>query len=256
MINISSSSVFDAIGKERAIDITQISYVNFDLALQENPAVARKLTYNVRAVSNSMDNTSLHDRIILAKSLVVEWFLKGLRSLAAKYLFAQLGIDMVPAPHAIVSRFVLHKLGDRLACCGQRGTYYFSHFLLPHNPYILDENCNPLPINQWSDRKNYQQYFGQTNCAKREVFNLVGSLLKNEKMTDAVILVHGDHGARLNKRSKLSMRGSFLAIKIPGIAGMIIDTPVRLDTFYANLLANNFEVFEPDKLTPGTDLPY
>lgn len=259
-INITTSSVFDAIGKERAIDITQIKYVNFNLALQKNPAVARKLTYNVRAVSRSVGSLSLHDRFILATSLAVEWFVKVLHSLAANHLFTQLGGNIAPAPHAIVSHFVLHQLGDRLSCCGERGTYYFAHLLLPHKPYVLDAHCNPLPINQWDNGKinggSYTHYFDQASCAKREVFNLVDALKHNEKMADAIILVHGDHGAKHNKRSELSMRGSFLAIRIPGIRGRVIDTPVRLDTFYAHLLANDFQFFESDRLTPGPDSPY
>ncbi len=50
--------------------------------------------------------------------------------------------------------------------------------------------------------------------------------------------------------------GSFIAIRIPGMAGRLVDTPVRLDTFYTNLLENHFQTLDFAKLRPLADSPY
>lgn len=70
---ITHASVLDTIGKERAIDMTQINYVNFEPALKKNPSVARNMTYSVRGISQSLGELPLYDRMILARSMIQEW---------------------------------------------------------------------------------------------------------------------------------------------------------------------------------------
>jgi hypothetical protein len=62
-----------------------------------------------------------------------------------------------------------------------------------------------------------------------------------------------DYDAKTYERD---MRGSFIALKIPAMEGRLIDTPVRLDKLYQNLIDNHFQNIELDKLGPLPDSPY
>lgn len=149
------------------------------------------------------------------------------------------------------------QMTQRLSCCGERGTYYFAHFLLPHKPYIYNENCKLLWITNWeTGTHGPEKAFEQASCSKKHVFHLVDKLEESPALKDAVIIVHGDHGVRLDKTSDVSMYGSFLAVKIPGVEARIIDFPVRLDRFYKNLLENDFKTFNVREMLPSKDSPY
>jgi hypothetical protein len=108
-------------------------------------------------------------------------------------------------------------------------------------------------------------------CAKKEVLHLVDSIQQNQNMRDAVILVHGDHGARIGfkqrckqcvfERSpkvkpKRDWRKTFVAIKIPGVEGRVIKTPVRLDKLYKHLLDTNFTRLDSSEVQRTHDSPY
>jgi hypothetical protein len=157
---------------------------------------------------------------------------------------------------------------ERLAHSSQRGTYYYTHLVLPHPPYIFDNHCKLKPLHRWAEdldlkiediyrNKNavYKHYFEQAKCAQKDLFTMLDALAKLKETTDAVIFIHSDHGTRMSK-SKIDMRGSFIALKIPGRKGGIIDTPVRLDTLSNNLIENNFQKFEPEKILPDKHSPY
>ncbi len=256
LASLAHASVLDTIGKKRALDVTQIRHVNFDATLRKNKAVARKMSYNVLSVSGLVSSLSYRERLQLAKAVTIRWFTHGLQSKSIRWLLRQIGWpDLVLTPHAMVSRQVMQELGDRLARDGHRGTYYLAHLLLPHHPYVLDETCRPLPLDQWN-RHAFDNYFTQTSCAKQSVFELVDRIRQNPKLKDAVILVHGDHGSKVWWANRFTRRASFLAIHIPGKPGARIDQPVRLDAFYANLLKNNFADFRMDDIKSYPDSPY
>ena len=257
-MHIKSSTVFEAVGQERAIDITQIKYVNFDEALKNNPIVARNLTYDVRNLASSLSKLQMKDRLLLIFEVLREWFSFGLQSPLASWIAPKINVNISRFPHVLPSQFMLQELGERLGCCGERGTYYFAHAVFPHKPYILDSECEPYPIEEWKVRASvgYIRYYAQVLCSQKTISRLLDFIKKNHKLDDAVILVHGDHGSRIEPRKKLSMRGSFLAIRIPGMDGGIIDIPVRLDYLYQNLLENDFQNFNLDKIPAATDSPY
>ena len=50
--------------------------------------------------------------------------------------------------------------------------FVFAHLLLPHQPFKVDENCNPIYLNsqisnEWSEKK----YFIQLECLKKQIIN-------------------------------------------------------------------------------------
>lgn len=276
------ADIIDGIAKDRALDITQVRWVDFNPILSGNPAVARNYIYNAHTAREVLDQSGmlLRDRLTLAKQLVISWLRVGIRSpIVDPNVPGRANIT------AFSSHFVLQRMAERLSCCGERGTYYFAHLLLPHFSYVFDAQCRTLPIRRWrgneprgadgiaelADRRElYRLHFGQATCASRDVFALAESLERRDAMSDTVILVHSDHGSRIVIRdyettnppgygqsdAARDWRGSFIAVRIPGVEGRVIDTPVRLDKLYANLLDHDFRALDFEKLRPLEDSPY
>ncbi|MGV7221166.1 MAG: hypothetical protein ACQ9MH_06560 [Nitrospinales bacterium] len=99
-----------------------------------------------------------------------------------------------------------------------QGTLFFAHLLIPHDPYIYDSKCQILrnPISEWSLRvdpefnnkrnsilshsKKYKMYFQQVGCLNKQLQGFFDNL-RSEKIYDkAKIIIHGDHGARIQMR--------------------------------------------------------
>ena len=78
-------------------------------------------------------------------------------------------------------------------------TFAFIHILLPHAPYLLDAQCQPLahPIADDMQEDTPEQradYVGQVRCVDRLLLDAVTALLRRSS-TPPVILVVGDHGS-------------------------------------------------------------
>ena len=79
-------------------------------------------------------------------------------------------------------------------------TFVFAHFLLPHVPYYLDEQCHAverpiLPKMEEADPAQQGPYLAQLRCADHLVLDLVTTLLRTSQPAP-VILIVGDHGSR------------------------------------------------------------
>lgn len=77
-------------------------------------------------------------------------------------------------------------------------TFTFVHILLPHAPYLVDAQCQPLahPIADDMQEDTPEQradYVGQVRCVDRLLLEAVTALLRRSS-TPPVILVVGDHG--------------------------------------------------------------
>lgn len=276
---ILNASAFDDIAKERALDITQVHYVNFSPALTRIPSVSRNYIYNELVVREaaSVYNINLYDRLAMAVYLSVAW----LQSSASPPLLNRL-LSTEPGRrfserlvvgqrvYPLVSRLVMQRFTDRMACCGRRGTYYFIHLLLPHYPFALDSSCHARPLNSWMNniispgaqmmKERYHLYrlhFEQAKCVGSDVFRLVDNIVSQPELKDTVILVQSDHGSRIRledaagKREGYTMadyerdwRGALLAIKMPGIPGHVVTTPVSVDGLYNRLLRSRFRTID------------
>ncbi len=142
-----------------------------------------------------------------------------------------------------------------------RGTAFFGHVQLPHSPYHLDERCVPnSKISLRSERRwltgqrvtpeqrrtLYQEYLPQVRCWNWLLDRLL-AVLESRGASDAVVIVHGDHGSRIGTipSPARAMTGeqmadyysTLFAIRAPGVAPGI-DTAVAsvkdlLDRFSA-----------------------
>jgi hypothetical protein len=88
---------------------------------------------------------------------------------------------------------------------------FFAHFLMPHYPYVYDQNCGVrTPVTSWrlrqdgkhgntpeSRRRSYAQYFDQVQCVQKRLDSLFSAMKRAGSFDDATIVIHGDHGARI-----------------------------------------------------------
>lgn len=278
------------------LDITQMDYVDVAHAVRQTNAVAQLTRYHETIASEILHTLPFtwNERLRLAVGSMMGWWYRGRHSalLAVWLETTQTGrryallFEKWRGIYPIISRHMLQQITDRLACCGERGMYMFAHLIYPHFPYIYDADCTRKPIDQWRSKNElhlanaqtapalrtalYHAHFEQAQCVQRDVFALLDrALANNPNLQDAVLLIHGDHGSRiaspLNKGMRYNqqardMLGTFFAVRIPGISGRIIDTPVRIDRIYDHLLQRDFRtldqsvLLEPDSTRGAT--PY
>lgn len=115
----------------------------------------------------------------------------------------------------IESMTVLERLRLDVAA-GGRGRLFLAHLMIPHFPYVYDEECvlNPrTPLWQRpasarpvaagpgeKRRERYRAYFRQVECLARRLDGLFSSLDRSGELRDATVVVLGDHGSRLGVR--------------------------------------------------------
>lgn len=156
-----------------------------------------------------------------------------------------------------------------------RGTVFFGHVLLPHAPYMLDEDCHvsralfaqpsqralrQLHV-QAQRRALYQRYWPQMRCLTSRVGALV-SELEARGARDAVVIVHGDHGARVGApippMGQPFTRDDFddfystlFAIRAPGILAGIDSSVVSIAELLDHYSAGDFSsVMAPSDSAP------
>ncbi len=131
---------------------------------------------------------------------------------------AVLGVDF-PAwtwDQANVSTLAIPETFKQIAQDMQQdsgGTVFFAHLLLPHSPYIFDQQCHVIPkVKNWYVNHNdsnwvintpesrllrYHYYENQLGCTYIQLDNLFTQLKKSGVYDKAIIIVHGDHGSRI-----------------------------------------------------------
>lgn len=96
--------------------------------------------------------------------------------------------------HIINSFAALHRFASR-----EHPTFVFAHLMIPHLPYVLDEDCAPVPGAPGASLRrgtpaDRQLYLGQLRCANRLVLAAVPRLLAASG-APPVILLQADHGS-------------------------------------------------------------
>lgn len=98
------------------------------------------------------------------------------------------------------------------------GMMFFAHLLMPHYPYAYTSRCKVrTPISSWSLRwlgdgtntpasrqKHYAEYFDQIRCMMRKLERLFDVMKRAGSYKNATIVIHGDHGSRINRSTPYS----------------------------------------------------
>lgn len=159
-------------------------------------------------------------------------------------------------PLASVSE--LNRFADDLATL-KRGEARVIHLLLPHDPYMLDEQCHVRPEADWLDEHGpgtaaarEKAYAAQVTCLQSRLGRMLDQLGKTEAGRDAIVLIHGDHGSRispiapyiggpdLTERELLMSHSAFFAIRIPGAAGGEVPGSFALEDLMGDFRARDF----------------
>jgi hypothetical protein len=173
-----------------------------------------------------------------------------------------------PAPLPLVDHFLRSFEGLRGVAEDPAPTFTFAHVLLPHVPYVLDQQCRPLAreIPDYMEADTPEQrvhYIAQVRCVDRMVLDLVTALLR-QSSTPPVILVVGDHGPRFadvhfyahpERVSRAFVRerfGAFGAFYLPAGGDSAFAEPVTL----VNVLGNVLRYYFGAELAPASDDVY
>lgn len=107
------------------------------------------------------------------------------------------------------------------------GDAYFAHLLIPHYAYVFDASCRlrqeiedwlynmpiwPEEVQDWlpgelmkylrsTRAERYYRYFEQIRCQQTLLDRLVEAMMQAGVWADAIVIVHGDHGSRIMRRS-------------------------------------------------------
>jgi hypothetical protein len=179
-----------------------------------------------------------------------------LRSSLLRYVYGA-----AHAPISLEQHFVRSFDGLREMPADPAPTFTFAHILLPHVPYLLDENCRPLEHGISDDMEadtpeQRADYVGQVRCVDGLVLELVRTLLRRSS-TPPVILVVGDHGSRFadvgfyghpERVSREFIRerfGAFGAFYLPAGGDKEFHEPVTLVNVLGNVLRYYFNADLP-----------
>ncbi|NNM59828.1 MAG: hypothetical protein HKM04_08440 [Legionellales bacterium] len=106
----------------------------------------------------------------------------------------------------------LEQLKEDVIQHSNDGSAFFAHILLPHSPYIYDENCqihsNPMdwlinydfgPQGNTPERRvlRYQLYENQLQCLSKSLKTVLDTWQTTGVMKNAIIIIQGDHSSRL-----------------------------------------------------------
>lgn len=72
------------------------------------------------------------------------------------------------------------------------GQYVYIHLAVPHNPVILDEQCNYVP--GWKREYDDDAYTAQAACALCLTNRFLKQLKKLGRFRESTIIIHADHG--------------------------------------------------------------
>lgn len=227
------------------IDFCHLSDVNFK-SCYTYPATSIKY---LAALSIPTEQKLLYiGRSFLLTSYLYEILLKGyedqLRQLASHFNYS---LGHWPWYHSHTSTLGSRQVFPALIADlkkGSGGTAFFAHLILPHSPYIFDENCQVNPkVSEWelhtyigdeintveSRKQRYQRYLPQVGCVQKTMAQFFQQLKNMGIYQDAMIVVHSDHGSRImvngpfkdnqNRLTKQDFNDGFstlFAIKAPG----------------------------------------
>ncbi len=125
------------------------------------------------------------------RGLVGHWALRGPRSLA----------DWTRNP-PVLSRMLFDRMLEDEGQRPARGQYVNGHFLIPHSPFVLSARCEYQP----SRTKSLVTLTAQSMCTIAKLTELVDRLRALDRLEDAMVVVHADHGTMRRDRPLLLVK--------------------------------------------------
>ncbi|MCP4330700.1 MAG: DUF229 domain-containing protein [Alphaproteobacteria bacterium] len=147
----------------------------------------------------------------------------------------------------------------------QAGDAIFAHLMLPHYPYVFRRDCSARPVHEWmarfpGDRPypesnsnqgriiRYEAYLEQMECLHSMLGTLFDEMRERNIFDKSVIIIHGDHGSRINLIEPTASHiralspqdfvdgfSTILAIKAPNISPEYDLTRISIQAAFAHL---------------------
>lgn len=156
---------------------------------------------------------------------------------------------------------ILHQFNTLNNIGNEKGPkFIFSHILLPHDPYVLDENCKFLPKSAVAPgyKNEYELYIKQVRCANTKIHETIDSILASSK-TKPIIIVQADEGPypmeyKLNRELEWDMQPTDILRQKAGILNSYYFPDGNYDKLYPSITpVNTFRVIFNQY--HGTNLP-
>jgi len=71
--------------------------------------------------------------------------------------------------------------------------FVFAHILIPHLPYVLDQDCKTITEKQAKSRSNEANYLNQLGCANKKIKPVVEKIFE-ESAGSAIVILQSDEG--------------------------------------------------------------
>lgn len=71
--------------------------------------------------------------------------------------------------------------------------FVFVHILFPHDPFVFNKECQPIPETVVDEKDNVVNYLNQLKCANTKMTKLINDILQKSK-TPPVIILQSDEG--------------------------------------------------------------
>jgi hypothetical protein len=107
--------------------------------------------------------------------------------------------------------FQFEKL-NQVIKTAKKPKFVFAHFLLPHFPYVLDQNCNAIAESKAKRKTNKENYLSQLECANKKIKQTIDLIFETHE-SPPVIILQSDEGpdpilSSLNKKWQESTIGA------------------------------------------------
>jgi hypothetical protein len=130
------------------------------------------------------------------------------------------------------------------------GQYVYAHAILPHGPYVINENCH-FDAGMWRGQGGKRAYFEQASCGLAELSLFLEELKRLGRYNNATIIIHSDTGHGHQGFYHLSEAGEIAGQNSAGLPPLAPDKDLqRSETWY---LARSMALlmFKP----PGSEGP-
>lgn len=146
------------------------------------------------------------------------------------------------------------------------GHMLFAHLLLPHFPYVYRGDCSQRAIPESMDNTEkvsldlrttegrmvrFDQYLRQVECLYVKLDEILEGMQSSGMFDDSIVIIHGDHGARLGLRNPTPQEqdqltvtdyvdglSTLFAVKMPGQPGGYYSSLHAIDELFVQTLGS------------------
>jgi len=263
--NLTSNALFEALSSRGYhINVVQPKYMDLCNGDKKN-VVENCITYEVAALLPLGPSNGFSAYVLtIITNVFVKLEFNNLYEIIKKTSIGK-ALDL-PNIGGSTPPFATYKVFDEvvdLLSNAQKGNAYFVHLLLPHFPFLFDEQCNNLGPRgiRVSQKRNhpeakesvYSRYLKQVKCTHHLMEKLLRSLSDNQATSQSTIVIHGDHGSRIlndgqefditsieaethTREELIQMYSTFFVIRRPGRRAGYDSRPLPLDYLLANIV--------------------